>query len=94
MKKILFLVVLGFAVKSDLRTRPYRSGYTPSRKFMKDEDNEKLGAGDMWQLRGRYTFLFSAKQNARKQPVVWSGTLSGMYAHMNNEGMGCRSQSE
>ena len=87
MKKILFLVVLGFAVKSVYGQGHIEAGYTPSRKFMKDEDNEKLGAGDMWQLRGRYTFLFSAKQNARKQPVVWSGTLSGMYAHMNNEGM-------
>lgn len=87
MKKILFLVVLGFAVKSVYGQGHIEAGYTPSRKFMKDEDNEKLGAGDMWQLRGRYTFLFSAKQNARKQLVVWSGTLSGMYAHMNNEGM-------
>ena len=80
-------MVLGFAVKSVYGQGHIEAGYTPSRKFMKDEDNEKLGAGDMWQLRGRYTFLFSAKQNARKQPVVWSGTLSGMYAHMNNEGM-------
>ena len=54
MKKILFLVVLGFAVKSVYGQGHIEASYTPSRKFMKDEDNEKLGAGDMWQLRGRY----------------------------------------
>lgn len=47
MKKILFLVVLGFAVKSVYGQGHIEAGYTPSRKFMKDEDNEKLGAGDM-----------------------------------------------
>ena len=70
MKKILFLVVLGFAVKSVYGQGHIEAGYTPSRKFMKDEDNEKLGAGDMWQLRGRYTFLFSAKQKETAGSMV------------------------
>lgn len=94
MKKILFLVILGFTAINIYGQGYVEAGYTPSRNFMKDEDGEKLGTGDMWQLRGRHTFQFSAKLNEREQPIVWSGTLSGMYAHMNNDGMACRSQSE
>ena len=87
MKKILFLVILGFTAINIYGQGYVEAGYTPSRNFMKDEDGEKLGTGDMWQLRGRHTFQFSAKLNEREQPIVWSGTLSGMYAHMNNDGM-------
>ncbi|WP_018667289.1 DUF6268 family outer membrane beta-barrel protein [Bacteroides gallinarum] len=87
MRKIQILIVLGFTA-----INVYGQGYvevvhTPSRNFMEDEGGEKLGAGNMWQLKGRYTFPFSVKQNEKKQPTIWSGTLNGMFSHMNNEGM-------
>ncbi len=62
-------------------------GYTPTKDFMKDDEEAKLGTGSMWQLKGRYTFPFSTKQNEKGQPIVWTGTLNGMYARMDNEGM-------
>lgn len=87
MKKVLFLLLFGL-VTMFVRAQGYvEIGYTPTRDFMKDDEGDKLGSGNMWQFRGRYTFPFSAKQNEMGQPIVWSGTLSGMYARMDNEGM-------
>lgn len=61
------------------------TGYTPSRSFI-DKNRNKHGSGDLWQTKGRYSFPISTKMNPNGQPVVWAGTVSGMYALMNNEG--------
>ncbi|WP_303013963.1 DUF6268 family outer membrane beta-barrel protein [uncultured Bacteroides sp.] len=87
MRRIQFLMVLVFTAISAYGQGYVEVGHTPSRNFMEDEGGEKLGAGNMWQLKGRYTFPFLVKQNERKQPMVWSGTLNGMFSHMNNNGM-------
>lgn len=62
------------------------AGYIPSRNFLDDDEN-KAGSGSMWQIAGRYTLPFRVKANEGRQPTVWSGTFSGMYARMRNKGM-------
>lgn len=85
MRKGLFLLLWGWVSLCTHAQGYFEAGYTPSRSFMKEDEDDILGAGSMWQLKGRYTFRFSAKQNKIGQPVIWSGTLNGMYARMENE---------
>ena len=61
------------------------TSYTPSRDFL-DKDRNVHGQGELWQVRGMYTHNFSTKLNDEGQPIVWAGTLSGMYARLKNEG--------
>ena len=61
------------------------AGYTPSRSFL-DKDRNVCGSGDLWQVKGMYSHTFSSKVNENGQPIVWAGTVSGMYAKMGNEG--------
>ena len=60
-------------------------GYTPERNFL-DKDRNKCGKGDLLQIRGMHTHTFFTKINENGQPTVWAGTISGMYALMDNTG--------
>ena len=35
-------------------------------------------------IEGMYSHTFSTKLNENGQPIVWAGTINGMYAKMNN----------
>lgn len=65
------------------------TSYTPSRAFL-DKDRQERGSGDLWQVKGMYTFPFSMKMNDNCMPVVWAGTLTGMYAVLDNKGFAAR----
>ncbi len=85
MKRIIFLCFFCWSLIQVYAQQGYiETGYTPSRDFL-NEDKEKLGSGDNWQVSGRYSFPFSVKTNDKGQPIAWSGTVSGTYARMNNK---------
>ena len=62
--------------------------FIPNRDFL-DDDKNKLGTANEWQISGRYTMQFSAKVNGQRQPIVWAGTVSGQYVKMNNQEGAC-----
>ena len=82
----MFFALLSCFAAMLVRAQGYvETGYTPSRSFL-DEDRNSHGSGDLWQVKGMYTIPFSTKMNANGQPIVWAGTLGGMYAVMDNKG--------
>ena len=79
------LLFLGFMPMFLCAQNYIETGYTPSRPFLDDDRNE-CGSGDLWQIKGMYSHTFSAKVNENGQPIIWAGTINGMYAKMNNKG--------
>ena len=58
----------------------------PASSF-RDEAGNKLGSGDLLKFTGAYTLPFSLKQNASGQPIMWSASVRGTYAILNNRHM-------
>ena len=79
------LLFLGFMPMFLCAQNYIEAGYTPSRTFL-DKDRNECGSGDLWQIKGMYSHTFSTKLNENGQPIVWAGTINGMYAKMNNKG--------
>ena len=79
------LLFLGFMPMFLCAQNYIEAGYTPSRTFL-DKDRNNCGSGDLWQIKGMYSHTFSTKLNENGQPIVWAGTINGMYAKMNNKG--------
>ena len=81
----LLMLLLGSFIPLFLCAQNYiEAGYTPSRTFL-DKDRNNCGSGDLWQIKGMYSHTFSTKLNENGQPIVWAGTINGMYAKMNNK---------
>lgn len=57
-----------------------------TRSSFKDGEGTRLGAGDMNQYMLRYQQPLSLKVNERGQPITWSASLNGKYAHLRNQG--------
>ena len=84
MKLIVFAILSLMPIL--LRAQGYiETGYTPTRSFL-DKDRNAHGSGDLWQIKGMHSFPLSTKLDKNQQPIVWAGTLTGMYALMNNKG--------
>lgn len=49
-------------------------GFIPNRDFLDDEKN-KLGSSNEWQIAGKYTMPFSVKKDDMGQPIIWAGTV-------------------
>ena len=79
------LLFLGFMPMFLCAQNYIEAGYTPSRTFL-DKDRNECGSGDLWQIKGTYSHTLSTKVNENGQPIVWAGTINGMYAKMNNKG--------
>jgi len=60
--------------------------YMPASSF-KDEAGNKLGSGDLLKVSGRYTLPLSLKQNEAGQPIMWSASIGGTYAVLDNKNM-------
>lgn len=78
------LLFLGFMPMFLCAQNYIEAGYTPSRNFL-DKDRNECGSGDLWQIKGTYSHTLSTKVNENGQPIVWAGTINGMYAKMNNK---------
>ena len=78
---LLSLAAVGCFAQGVIKTE-----YMPSSSF-KDEAGNKLGSGDLLKVSGAYTLPFSLKQNASGQPIMWSASVSGAYAVLNNKDM-------
>lgn len=79
---LLFLVATTDGSAQGFITTEYLSASS-----FKDEAGNKLGAGDLMKVSGQYTFPLSLKENEAGQPIMWSASVGGTYAVLNNENM-------
>ena len=53
---------------------------------LRDESGNRYGRGGMYMVSAGYNVALSAKMNERNQPTVWSASLYGTYAVLENDG--------
>lgn len=82
----LTFLLLSVAAVGSFAQGVLKTEYMPSSSF-KDEAGNKLGSGDLFKVSGAYTLPFYLKQNAAGQPIMWSVSVSGAYAVLNNKDM-------
>ena len=82
---LLFLLLLVAAIDG-FAQGVIKTEYMPASSF-RDEAGNKLGSGDLLKFTGAYTLPFSLKQNASGQPIMWSASVRGTYAILNNRRM-------
>ena len=82
---LLFLLLLVAAIDG-FAQGVIKTEYMPASSF-RDEAGNKLGSGDLLKFTGAYTLPFSLKQNASGQPIMWSASVRGTYAILNNRHM-------
>lgn len=63
-----------------------KTDYLFSSTFKEKDGENKLGAGDLMKISGRYTLPIFSKQNESGQVTAWSATLGGSYSVLSNKG--------
>ncbi|MBQ9077895.1 MAG: hypothetical protein IJY31_08675 [Muribaculaceae bacterium] len=57
-----------------------------SSSTLKDDDGNSYGKGDIQIISGRFNMPLSLKMNEKRQPTMWTATLSAKYGMLNNSG--------
>ena len=83
--KLQLILLLCTVIPHNLSAQGFiETGYTPQRNLL-DRDYKKLGAGDLFQISGRYTLPLSVKRNEKGQVLAWSATMNCVYSVLNNQ---------